>query len=301
MNGNSKYNSRKTVSSGLFADIKTHHASIQKVDTFYIRKSEDSGNHMSRAQMQPTRAAVHCFFYLTAGKVEVDVGENNCILQKNECVIIPAGKVFTIKHYEKCTGYMGGFHSDFLLAGLEGNNFLKHFDFLSSWGNHKISLHGEDAKNANYIFDRIYKEFTNANSDNDIIRAYLISFLSEINKIYKTRYDKKLSNAEKIMHGFKDILLADAKKKSVSEYAAMLNITPNHLNKTIKQITGKSVSKLIDESLITETKILLYQTNMTISEIAATVGIFDQSYFSRMFKKHEGISPVEFRKMIEKS
>lgn len=301
MSENPKHNFRKTVAISSLSGMEVHHSSIQKIDSFYIRKSEDSKNHMSRVQMQPARAAVHCFFYLTGGKVVVDVGENNCVLTKNECIIIPAGKVFTIKHYEKCTGYMGGFHSDFLLAGLAGNNFFNRFSFLSSQANQKISLLGKDAKNVNLIFDRIYDEFTNLQSDIDIIRAYLITLLSEINKIYKSYYGKELSSAKKIMREFNDILFASPKKKSVVEYAAMLNITPNHLNKIIKQTTGKSALQLIDESLITEAKILLYQTNMTISEIAATTGIFDQSYFSRKFKKHEGITPVKFRKMIEKS
>jgi AraC family transcriptional regulator, transcriptional activator of pobA len=81
----------------------------------------------------------------------------------------------------------------------------------------------------------------------------------------------------------------------------MLNITPNHLNKLVKTITGKSPTKWIDDTLVLEAKVLLYQTSLTINEVASEIGIYDQSYFSRLFKKYEGITPLEFRKKIEKS
>jgi AraC-like DNA-binding protein len=293
---------QKTVSQGSLSGEEIHHASMQKVDSFYIRKPEESSHHISKTQMQPVRAMVHCFFYLTYGEAIVDIGENNYILHKNECAIIPAGQIFTIKSHENCKGYMGGFHDEFLLAGSVGNNFLNRFDFLTMWGNHKITLGGDEANYVNNIFDRIFIEFSDIAKDTDIIRFYLIALLSEINKIYKQNFSKDLNNAEKITNNFKKILFENSRKNiTVAEYASLLNITPNHLNKTIKHTTGKSPSKWIDELLITEAKIMLYQTNLTISEIAISVGILDQSYFSRIFKKYEGITPVEFRKMIEKS
>ncbi|MDR2065574.1 MAG: AraC family transcriptional regulator [Prevotellaceae bacterium] len=286
----------------LFSNGEIRHSSMQNLDSFYIRKPEEGQHHLSKTQMQPVRAGVNCFFFLTEGKVVVDIGVDNYVICKNECVIIPAGQIFTIKSHEQCKGYMGGFHNDFLLAGLFGNNFLKRFDFLSMWGNYKTVLSNEEANCIIAVFQRLFVEFHNAISDNDVIRAYLIALLSEINRIYKKTSTKKLNSAEKITNRFKEILFNSPQKKmSVAEYASLLNITPNHLNKTIKNTTGKSPSEWIIESVITEAKILLYQTNLTVSEISENTGILDQSYFSRIFRKHEGVSPVEFRKMIEKS
>jgi AraC-like DNA-binding protein len=275
---------------------------MQKVNSFYIRKPEENPHHLSKTQMHPVRASLHCFFYLTDGEVIVDVGSDNYVIRKNECIIIPSGQIFTVKSYEQCKGYMGGFNNDFLLAGLIGNNFLKRFDFLSMWGNHKIILSEDESKYVTSVFNRLFVEFHNAIMDNDVIRAYLVTLLSEVNKIYKKTFIKRLNNAQKITNRFKEVLFESSKKKmSVAEYASLLNITPNHLNKIIKNTTGKSPSEWITEAIITEAKILLYQTNLTISEIAVATGVLDQSYFSRIFKKHEGITPGEFRKMIEKS
>ena len=81
----------------------------------------------------------------------------------------------------------------------------------------------------------------------------------------------------------------------------MLNVSPNHLNKAIKLITLKSPSDWIRTTLINEAKVLLFQTDFSIQEIASELGIDDQSYFARLFKKQEGVTPVEYRKMIDLS
>jgi AraC-like DNA-binding protein len=302
VNNSPKSQMRNNVAVGSLSGEEIRHTSMQKVDSFYIRKPEESNHRLSKTQMQPVRAMVHCFFYLTDGEAIVDIGERNYVLRRYECAIIPTGQIFTVKSYERCKGYMGGFSNEFLLAGATGNNFLNRFDFLTIWANHKISFADSEAKYINNIFDRIFEEFSDTAKDTNIIRFYLIALLSEINKVYKRNLSKDLNNAEKITNNFKKILFENSRKNmSVAEYASLLNVTPNHLNKTIKNTTGKSPSKWISELLVTEAKILLYQTNLTVSEIAVNVGILDQSYFSRLFKKCEGISPVEFRKMIEKS
>lgn len=90
------------------------------------------------------------------------------------------------------------------------------------------------------------------------------------------------------------------KKKQVSDYASLLHISPNNLSKVMKKFTNKSPVKRIDETLILEAKVLLFHTNMSINEISFSLGIFDASYFSRLFKKHEGISPLSFRNDIRK-
>lgn len=78
----------------------------------------------------------------------------------------------------------------------------------------------------------------------------------------------------------------------------MLSITPNHLNKCLRTITGKSPTKWIDEAIILEAKVLLSQTTLSVNEITTELGLSDPSYFSRFFRKYEGCTPLEFRKHI---
>jgi AraC-like DNA-binding protein len=129
-----------------------------------------------------------------------------------------------------------------------------------------------------------------------------VALLCEIQQVYQPLSGSNQVKAVAITNQFKALLFANVRVKHlVSEYAAMLFVTPNHLNKTVKQITGKSPGKWIDETLVLEAKVLLFQTDYTVAQIAAEISIADASYFSRLFKKYEGVTPMAFRKMIEKS
>lgn len=82
---------------------------------------------------------------------------------------------------------------------------------------------------------------------------------------------------------------------SASFYAEGLNITTHHLNKVVKKITTESTLTVIHERLIQEAKRLLIHTNNRGKTIAYELGFNDEAYFSKLFKKHIGISPKVFR------
>ena len=101
-------------------------------------------------------------------------------------------------------------------------------------------------------------------------------------------------------NSFLDLLFCGKQiKRNVTEYAQMLNVSPNHLNKMVRRLTSKSPSQWIEEAIIKEAKMLLRNTEMPLGEIAASLGIMDQSYFARRFKRHEGITPSQYRSMYK--
>ena len=82
----------------------------------------------------------------------------------------------------------------------------------------------------------------------------------------------------------------------VGFYAEKLCITTKYLSQMVKDATGKSAIKWIEEWVITESKALLYSTNQTIQQIADTLGFQNQSLFGKYFKRLTGLSPREYRK-----
>ena len=84
--------------------------------------------------------------------------------------------------------------------------------------------------------------------------------------------------------------------KNVSQYAGLLNLSPYQLNAIAKQSAGKTVSELINEQIILETKRYLLATSGQVKDIADHLGYEDVSYFIRFFKKQTGYSPEAFRK-----
>jgi AraC-like DNA-binding protein len=85
-------------------------------------------------------------------------------------------------------------------------------------------------------------------------------------------------------------------KKSPSQYAALLNISTPYLNESVKNATGFTVGYWIRYEVILEAKRLLFHTDMSIKEISFKLGYEDYSYFTRLFTKIAGASPLQFRK-----
>ncbi len=86
-------------------------------------------------------------------------------------------------------------------------------------------------------------------------------------------------------------------KKTISEYAAELAITPVHLNRVCQAVAGKTASQIVQNHLVTEAERYLKQTDLSVSEIAYLLDFDNLSYFTRLFKKHLGVSPKAFRKV----
>lgn len=82
----------------------------------------------------------------------------------------------------------------------------------------------------------------------------------------------------------------------VQEYADEQNLHPNYLSNVIKTKTGKAIGTWIAEKTITEAKSLLQNSDTSIKEIAFLLGFTESSHFSNYFKKHSGLSPIQYRK-----
>ncbi|WP_420147823.1 AraC family transcriptional regulator [Spirosoma sp.] len=251
----------------------------------------------------PIRSTNHTLIYLTDGEAVMTIGSDTYTIFKDECLVVPAGQVFSFTNVDLNQGYLCNFHNDIIIGKFGKAELLKDFEFLRVWGNPRIRLGEQTSGFVLPLFKRLLLEYTeNGLTNLDIVQPYFIALLSEINRVYKPMSISPQTNAVMITNQFKELLFSNLRTHHrVTDYASLLNITPNHLNKSVRTITSKSPTKWIDEAIVLEAKVLLHQSTLSISNVAAEVGIFDASYFSRLFKKYEGITPLAFRQMIEKS
>lgn len=84
----------------------------------------------------------------------------------------------------------------------------------------------------------------------------------------------------------------------VRDYADKLRVTPGHLNDVVRARLGTTASALIDARTLLEAKRLLLHSTLSVKESGYTIGMKDPAYFTRWFKKLEGVSPVEYRTSI---
>lgn len=83
--------------------------------------------------------------------------------------------------------------------------------------------------------------------------------------------------------------------KAPNDYALSLGVHINHLNKVLKETTGKSTREIINGRIVEEARVLLKKTKWNVSEIAYALGFEEVAHFSNFFKKHTSLSPLKFR------
>lgn len=134
-----------------------------------------------------------------------------------------------------------------------------------------------------------------------LIQNTLMGFFIEMGNIFSERKEyntpPSLTRKEELFESFLRILYIYCKEQHVvSFYAEQLYITPQYLSLILKELTGRSANKWIDEALMQEAKILLKAPQATVQQVADALHFSDQSTFGKFFKKHAGMSPMEYRK-----
>lgn len=101
---------------------------------------------------------------------------------------------------------------------------------------------------------------------------------------------------EAIFEEFSNLLQQyNKRERNVGFYAKQLGITPKYLSSIVKEVSGKTAARWIDESVILEAKNLLKYSGMSIQEIAYHLNFSTQSFFGKYFKQHTGTSPSRFK------
>lgn len=158
----------------------------------------------------------------------------------------------------------------------------------------------------NDIFEKMQQELSSDYTYKyDLLRTYLLELVHFGQKLQPVNPSDIPHNASsRISSLFIELLERQfpiesttqrVKIKSANEFAASLNIHVNHLNKVLKEVTGKTTSEIIKSRLAQEAKILLRQTQWNISEIAFSLGFEEIAHFSNFFKSLTSYSPSEFR------
>ena len=85
---------------------------------------------------------------------------------------------------------------------------------------------------------------------------------------------------------------------SLKSIAEEVNISLNYLSAQFKKETGKTLTHYMNEKRIQSSLILLATTDLPIHEVAAQVGIYDENYYARLFKKFQGQTAKQYRSMV---
>ena len=267
---------------------------------FHINKIEDARSKI-HFPLPPHRKVVYDFIFLTRGSTLRSKALNPYSIGENTFFFLPA---YQITHHEFMSedveGYFCHFNFEMLTNHLPQHNILRDFPFLQFIGNPIIQI---DLSVTPFIINILKRlEFAYVEDETahfDIFAIYLLTLFTEVRRFYNPIASGKKNTALMITQNFKDALSRHIyQKQKVIDYAELLNVSPNHLNKCIKAATGQSAQDILNDMIILEAKVLLKQTDMQISEIAYKLSQQNHSDFSRFFKSKTGMSPKEYKHLL---
>lgn len=281
-----------------FVDFTPHQALLQEsVNDFFIHALNDKTINL-RLPVPPHKKTVNDLLIVSKGAATRQVGIKSFKVFKNEILSVAQLKVATVDFYsEDLDGFYCHFSNDFLAD----NTLLLNWQLSSNQCN-KITLDKERAARICQLLSLVNDLFrSNWERHKKLIAQYLRTVITEINFHEIETGPQKKGKKRDLVADYIGLIDANlGKGYSISELAAMLHVSPNHLNKTIKNNLGRSAQSVYNEMLLQEAKVLLLQTSKDIGEIAFDLGFSDLSYFGKFFKKLAGQSALAYRKMIEK-
>lgn len=197
------------------------------------------------------------------------------------------------------------FTEEFMLPSKTGL-VLEELPIFKSGGYPVFEVTDEIKEEIQPIFKKMIKEMSsNYAYKYDLIRNYIIELIHYGQKLQPATALYPTHNAgSRVSSLFVELMerqfpiestRQQLQLRTAKDYADRLAIHVNHLNKVLKEQTGKTTTDLISSRITQEAKILLKQTNWTISEIGYCLGFEEVAHFSNFFRKQTSLSPVAFR------
>jgi AraC-like DNA-binding protein len=205
-------------------------------------------------------------------------------------------------------GFSINFHEDFL-NGTELAQQIKKYGFFSYSVNEALHLSPKEEKQIESIVESIEIEYQNNQDEfsKEIILSQLSTLLKYANRFYERQFlnRKELSNDllmqfnQQLDLHFESGQVIEIGIPSIKKIANQMSVSQRYLSDTLKNKTGKSTTEHLQLYLINIAKNILLKPNKSISEVAYELGFEYPQYFSRLFKKKEGISPKEYRALYK--
>jgi AraC family transcriptional regulator, transcriptional activator of pobA len=254
-----------------------------------------------RSSIGPLKSAFFRIALCLRGTVTVDCGLETFHHQTNTIHFNFPTQLFSL--YDKSDdmfAYYTLFSESFIEGILPLQALQQQFPFLDYDGVPFFQLSDDEALEIENLFHRMNFEIKEKRPNfKKTIQLYLNLILITAQRSYlrqglMQKIDPKKEHTL-LMRYKKMVAQHFITKRKVEDYAAFLAVTPNHLNKIIKEQTGNTASSFIESMLVMEAKALLRYTELSISEIAYQLDFTDPSHFNKFFKKEVALTPLVYR------
>ena len=239
---------------------------------------------------RPGGSSQHIIIYNVEGSGWIETSRKRVAVAPSQFIVIPAGTPHKYAANEDDPWTIYWFHFNGELAAyiidlIQQN--AKNYKPDLSYNENRIKL-----------FEEMYANLEKGYSSDNLryVNMIFYHFLSSL------LYEDKFNSTEKKKETDVIALTVDLMQKkiqtvvSLQELAAFAGLSVSHFSAVFRERTGYSPIEYFNHLKIQKACQYLLFTSMTVKEAAVSLGIEDQYYFSRMFSKLMGLSPVEYRK-----
>ncbi|WP_231749137.1 helix-turn-helix domain-containing protein [Flavobacterium rakeshii] len=237
--------------------------------------------------------------YMLYGKTKYDNDNGSMVFVKPRQII----EVSNVKFAEK--GFVLFFHEDYL-SGHHLHELIKKYGYFEYEINEALHLSPQEETIIWDLYDKTRAEYENKPDElsREIILSHIDSILKYSDRFYKRQFINRSTNISgTTLKKFQDTLEKYFETSqhisnglpTVNYLAEKLNISPRYLSDVLKQETGKTALDHIHIYLIKEAKNLLLSSDSNVAQIAYELGFETPSYFTRLFKKVVGHTPVQYK------
>lgn len=234
-------------------------------------------------------------------------GQRDYDFDEGMMTLTKPGQVFSVTQTNDnpVTGFMLVFMSD-LIHHYPLGKTINNYGFFSYSVAEALHLSEKEDVIISGLLKQMQDELKN-NIDHysqDLIVSHLDLLLNYINRFYGRQFITRKNSNYDLLSQLEQLLFDYFDKENstfsglptVQYLSQQLNISASYLSDLLRNITGQNTQQYIHNYLIERSKQLLTTTNLTVNEIAFSLGFEYPQSFSKLFKKKTDLTPLQFRK-----
>ncbi len=231
------------------------------------------------------------FFWVLEGECFLNIDSQNYIVRKGQLAYLPKGKM---RMYTQVSERFSMYEMGFEAIANENENLMEALGLTEQ--NFVVDI--EDREYLKKLFENSKREEMFKD------QLYNVGWCADIINIIKLYAEARQHHTSSDYLFFKPVLEYMtqnlAKQIMLEELAALVHMHPTYFVKKFREKCGMPPLAYLNNIRMYKAMGLLLGTKKSVEEISREVGVPDSSYFARMFKKHAGLSPTEYRSTFKR-
>ena len=266
----------------------------------WIAGTDISKELLSLYKNYPIRLKCEIVVLCISGEIEALINLNHIIVKPFDVITLVPGTIFQVNDIKgDLKIYFLGFSAEYLENKERSKSLLQAIFY--TLGRPQISLSVKEASTIQKYYELLIDIYENydENIRPQIAENVFIDIHKTINMLYgkfTAKENPNIPKSEQLCRAFSQLVMQHYNEnRNVSWYADKLEISHAHLCSIVKQTTGKNCADIISAMVIMDAKSQLKSTQLSIQSISDSLNFANMSFFGKYFKRHTGMSPLEYR------